>query len=52
MIQLDIIKRHILPEKCSQRYETKLVNSKKYDEKLNLTGPSIENKLSEINKEL
>ena len=31
-LQLDIIKRHILPEKCSQRYKTKLVNSKKYDE--------------------
>ena len=50
MLQLDLIKRYILPKKCSQLYEIKIVNSKKYDEQLNHTR-SIKNKWTEITKE-
>ena len=51
MLQLDIIKKHILPKKFSQRYEIKFLHSNKYDEQLNLTRSSIKNKLFETNKE-
>ena len=34
-LQWGIIKRHILPKKCSQRYEIKILSSKRYD-KVNL----------------
>ena len=44
MVQLDLIERHILPKKCSQRYEMKIVMS-------NLTRSSIKNRIFEINKE-
>ena len=40
-LQLDIIKRHILPKKCSQSYEIKILNFEKHDEQLNLTRSSI-----------
>ena len=43
MLQLDLIKRYILPKKCLQLYEIKIVNSKNYDEQLNHTR-SIKNK--------
>ena len=50
-LQLDLIKRNILPKKCSQCDETKILTSKKYDEQLNLTRSSIQNKLFEITEE-
>ena len=40
MLQLDNIKIHILPKICPQQYETKIINSKKSDEQLNLTRSS------------
>ena len=40
-LQLDLIKRHILPKKCSQNYEIKFVNSTKYHEKHNLARSYI-----------
>ena len=46
------MKRNILPKKCSQLHEIKIVNSKNYDEELNLTRSSIKNKLFEITKEI
>ena len=51
MLQLDVIKRHILPKKYSQRYEMKIFNSKKCEEQLNLTRSSIKNIFFEITKE-
>ena len=39
----------MLPKKCSQRYEIKIVSSKKCDEQLNLARP-IKNKFFEITK--
>ena len=50
--KLDLIKRHFLSKKCSQRYEIETVNFKNYDEQLNLTRSSIKNKLFEISKKL
>ena len=47
-LQLDIIKKHILPKKCSQRYKTKILYSKMYDEQLNLARLSFKKKLCEI----
>ena len=44
-LQLDIIKRHILPKKCSQDYEIKILNSEKHDEQLNLTRSSIKKRI-------
>ena len=35
----------------SQRYKIKTLNSKKYDEQLNVARSSIKNKLPEITKE-
>ena len=48
---IDIIKNHTLAKKCSQHYEIKILNSKKYDEQVNLTRSSIKNKLFKIKKE-
>ena len=42
--------KDILPKKCSH-YEIKILNSKKYNEQLNLTRSSIKKKLFEITKE-
>ena len=47
MLKLDIIKRHILPKTHSQRYEIKILNSKKFDEQLNLTRSNTKNKVFE-----
>ena len=44
MLRLDLIKRYILPKKCSQQFEIKIVNSKKYDEQLNLARSPVKNK--------
>ena len=41
--------KHIIPKKGSQRYEIKVLNSKKYDEEINLVTTSIKNKLLEMN---
>ena len=43
-IHSGVIKRHILPKKCSQRYEIKIINSKKDDEQCKLTRSSIKKK--------
>lgn len=51
MLQLDLIKKHILPKTCSQHYEIKIVNSKKCDEQLNLAKSFIKNKLFEKSNE-
>ena len=51
MLQLDLIKKHYWPKNCSQQYEIKIVNSKKYDEQLNLTRFCIKSKLFEITNE-
>ena len=45
------IKKHIFPRKCLLCCEIKILNSKKYHEKLNITRSSIKNKLIEITKE-
>ena len=50
-LQLDVIKRNNLPKNCSQCYETKILDSNKYDEQLNLTRSSIKIELFEITKE-
>ena len=50
MLQLDLIKRHVLPKKCHKHYKTKVVNSKKIDEQLNILQYSIKNKLLETTK--
>ena len=49
-LQLCIIKKYIFPKKCLQPYEIKILNSKKYNEKLNLTRSDIKDKLIEITK--
>ena len=36
ILKLDIIKKHILPKKCSECSEIKILNSEKYDEQINL----------------
>ena len=41
--------KHIIPKKGPQRYEIKVLNSKKYDEEINLVTTSIKNKLLEMN---
>ena len=46
-----LLKKHNRPKKYSQRYENKIVTSKKYDEHGNVTRSSIKNKLFEISKE-
>ena len=51
ILQLDLIKRNIFLKKCSQCDETKILTSKNYDEQLNLTRSSIQNKLFEITEE-
>ena len=50
MLKLDLIKRNILPKICSQQYEAKITNHKKYDELLNPSRPSIKIQLSKITK--
>ena len=46
-----IVKRHVFPKKSSQHHEIKILNSKRYDEQLNLAISSIKNKLFETTKE-
>ena len=41
--------KHIIPKKGWQRYEIRVLNSKKYDEEINLATTSIKNKLLEMN---
>ena len=41
--------KHIIPKKVLQRYEIRVLNSKKYDEQINLATTSIKNKLFEMN---
>lgn len=41
--------KHIIPKKGSQRYEIRVLNSKKHDEQINLAKTSIKNKLLEMN---
>ena len=49
-LKLGLIKRNILPKRCSQHHQIKIVNSEEYDEQLNHTRYSIKNVLFEITK--
>ena len=51
ILQLYIIKKHILHKKCLQHFEMKTLNSKKHNEQLKLMKYSIKNKFIEITKE-
>ena len=50
-LQLCIIKKYVFPKKCLQLYEITILNSKMYNEKINLTRSAIKDKLIEITKE-
>ena len=50
-LQLCIIKKYVFPKKCLQLYEITILNSKMYNEKINLTRCAIKDKLIEITKE-